>query len=158
MKHSRSIIAQCLIDYFDIYFIQTSFKASLLFALLFSFSISAEYYRDAKVLKVVDGDTVYVKYAEQTLKLRLLNIDAPELSQPYGNKSQFYLKSLIDSELIDIETTGQDRYKRFLTTIYFEGNNINKLMVERGLAWVYDDYVIDKTLYQHQRSAIKNKL
>ena len=130
----------------------------LISALIFSVNLFAESFKDVKVLRVIDGDTVYVKHSEKLLKLRLLNIDAPELNQPYGNKSHTYLKSLIDSELIDIETTGQDRYKRLLSTIYFEGNNINKMMVEKGLAWVYDDYVIDRALYDDQRAAIKNKI
>ena len=130
----------------------------LISAFVFSVNLFAEYYKDLKVLRVIDGDTVYVKHSEKLLKLRLLNIDAPELKQPFGEESRRYLKSLIDSKLVDVNTLKQDRYGRVLSTIFFEGKNVNKLMVEKGLAWVYDDYVIDKSLYEDQMQARRNEV
>lgn len=130
----------------------------LISTLIFSVNLFAEYYKDVKVLRVIDGDTVYVKHSEKLLKLRLLNIDAPELKQPFGEESRTYLKSLIGSKLVDVNTLKKDRYERVLSTIFFEGKNVNKLMVEKGLAWVYDDYVIDKSLYEDQKHAKKNNI
>ncbi len=47
----------------------------------------------AKVIKVVDGDTVYLKHKEfGKLKVRLADIDAPEKNQPYGSESTNILK------------------------------------------------------------------
>ena len=45
-------------------------------------SLSAEY--EAVVLKVIDGDTIYIKSDDGRKKVRLRHIDAPELKQAYG--------------------------------------------------------------------------
>lgn len=57
-------------------------------ALLFvSFNLFAEY--PATVIRVIDGDTVVV-ITEQKKKtrIRLIDIDAPELGQPFAKKSR----------------------------------------------------------------------
>ena len=50
----------------------------------------------AKVIRVVDGDTIYLKNKEHgKLKIRLADIDAPEKDQPYGDEATNILKKMI---------------------------------------------------------------
>lgn len=48
-----------------------------------------------KVIRVLDGDTIEVLQEQQSVRVRLLNIDAPEKKQPFGRWSTNQLKSLL---------------------------------------------------------------
>ena len=41
-----------------------------------------------KVLKVSDGDTIWVLDTKEKVKVRLLGIDAPEIKQAFGEESR----------------------------------------------------------------------
>ena len=62
--------------------------------LLIPFTSFADQYR-AKVIKVIDGDTIWVKSKNKHIKIRLSYIDAPELKQVYGVRSKNFLSKLI---------------------------------------------------------------
>ena len=60
---------------------------SLAFAVLFVASSYASTL-DAPVVRVVDGDSLIVLADRQELRVRLREIDAPELKQPFGKRSR----------------------------------------------------------------------
>ena len=69
----------------------------------------------AKVIKVVDGDTVYLKHEEYgKLKIRLADIDAPEKDQPHGIDATKTLKKLIDKRSVKLKKVTVDRYNRIV--------------------------------------------
>ena len=48
-----------------------------------------------KVTKVIDGDTIYVRNEELGIvKIRLADIDTPEIKQPYGIQAKKVLKKI----------------------------------------------------------------
>ena len=57
---------------------------------------------------VIDGDTFKL---ETGVKVRLIGIDAPELSQPGGEESREYLAQLILNKGVTLETGYEDRDK-----------------------------------------------
>ena len=116
-----------------------------------------EYLENLKIKKVVDGDTVYVYSQGETLKVRLLEIDAPEMNQPYGKQAKQYLQELLIEGLVDLDISGTDIYKRKLGRLYWKELDINRLMVRSGYAWVYDRYVNDQTFYEDQSHAKNSK-
>ena len=64
------------------------------FIILFSLIITSSAFSgqfDAKVIKVIDGDTIWVKTENKHVKIRLSYIDAPELRQTFGVRSKNYL-------------------------------------------------------------------
>ena len=64
------------------------------FIILFSLIIASSAFSgqfDAKVIKVIDGDTIWVKTENKHVKIRLSYIDAPELRQTFGVRSKNYL-------------------------------------------------------------------
>jgi endonuclease YncB( thermonuclease family) len=126
---------------------------SLLSLLLVSHNLSSEYIEDLLVNKIIDGDTVYAEYNGKLHKIRLTEIDAPERDQLMGSESTAYLSNLLADGLIDAELEGKDAYGRDLGRIYDNGKDINRLMVSSGMAWVYDDYVTDKSFYDDQQIA-----
>ena len=126
---------------------------NLLIVLFISNLCSAEYLEDLQIKKVVDGDTVHIFHQDETYKVRLIEIDAPERNQPYGKESTKYLKSLLKEGSVNVDISGTDRYGRKLGRLYWKGRDINREMVTAGYAWVYDDYVTDRSFYKNQSEA-----
>lgn len=92
---------------------------------------------EAKVLAVMDGDTVFVKSGPFKAKLRLVNVDAPEKDQPYGKQSQESLQSLIGGKVIHVESKAVDKFGRTIALISIGDINVNEEQVRRGMAWAY---------------------
>jgi micrococcal nuclease len=126
---------------------------SLLAVLLISNFCFSEYLEKLVIKKVVDGDTVHLYHDDTIYKVRLIEIDAPERNQPFGKDSTDYLKRLLNEGKVDVEISGTDRYGRKLGRLYWKGRDINREMVIAGYAWVYDDYITDKSFYENQSKA-----
>lgn len=108
------------------------------------------------VTKVIDGDTIEVRQEKRNYKVRLSEIDAPEINQRFGTESKNFLASLILNKEIELIYITEDRYGRIVAKIYKDNKDINRSMVRSGLAWVYDYYVEDQSLYNDQNLAKKN--
>ena len=130
---------------------------SFSFLVFLSFDASSELIQDLKVEKIIDGDTVYATLEGKPYKLRLTEIDAPERDQPFGRQSKVFLRELLKDGEFDADISGKDQYRRYLARLYDNGVDINRKMVNEGMAWVYDFYVTDKTFYKNQLSAQKQK-
>ena len=129
-----------------------------LLALLVSGGLSSEYLENLKIKRVVDGDTVHVFSKGEVLKVRLVEIDTPEMDQPHGQEAKEHLENLLKDGYINLDISGTDIYKRKLGRIYWKEKDINRLMVKSGHAWVYDQYVTDQTFYEDQNYARSRKL
>ena len=95
----------------------------------------------AKVLRVVDGDTLDVRLDGAETKLRLLNIDAPETAHD-GDPAQCLAKAAKaklaelapNGATVRIENYGHDRFGRTLVGLYSErGELLNAQLVGAGL-------------------------
>ncbi len=97
---------------------------------------------DAKVVRVIDGDTLYVQPLNRDrIKIRMFGIDAPELRQRDGAKPGRYLAVRLAGNDVKIEPKGTDKYGRTLAIVYDKyGTDMNKEMIRLGLAWVYVKY------------------
>jgi micrococcal nuclease len=99
-----------------------------------------------KVIGVSDGDTLTILQDNQPVKLRLANVDAPEKSQPFGQKSRQSLSDLCWSRDAQYEAQDTDRYGRTVAVVTCGGVEVNRAQVERGMAWVYPKYNKDRAL------------
>ena len=105
-----------------------------------------------RVVGVADGDTVTVLDAQKVQhKIRLSGIDAPEKSQPFGNRSKESLSDLAFDKSVTVETDKRDRYGREVGKILVNGRDVNLIQVERGMAWHYK-------AYEREQSADDRKL
>lgn len=66
------------------------------------------------VIRVLDGDTLEILQARHPVRIRLVNIDAPEKKQPFGRWSMNQLKSLVANTPVTVTYTQTDRYGRIL--------------------------------------------
>jgi endonuclease YncB( thermonuclease family) len=93
-----------------------------------------------QVVAVQDGDTLTVLLDRRQMKVRLKDIDAPELGQPFGRSSRQSLSDLCFGKTAAIEVGGRDRYKRAIAQVTCAGTDANAEQVRRGLAWTYARY------------------
>jgi micrococcal nuclease len=98
-----------------------------------------------QVYRVVDGDTFIVKHGSVKLTIRLVGIDAPEIStsknrqgQPFSRQSTQHLSGLVLSKVVDVKSYGTDRNGRTLGEVFLlNGRNVNIEMIKAGLAECY---------------------
>src|SRR5438477_7671881 len=98
----------------------------------------------ANILKVVDGDTVWLEVKvgfDITIKdsFRLYGINAPEISTPEGRDAKEHLEQLLAPGLSFV-TTHKDRrekYGRYLGTLWVGQLNLNQQMITDGFATEY---------------------
>ena len=102
---------------------------------------------------VVDGDTIKGNIDSKRITIRLVEIDAPEMDQPFGVESKRFLEKLIENKKVTLIAQGKDRYGRTLGELFVNKDNINEKMVKSGFAWVYDRYVKSSLLYSYQDEA-----
>ena len=106
------------------------------------------------VVAIADGDTLTVLSEDfQQVKVRLAEIDAPEKRQAFGTRSRQSLSELCHEKRAEVRVTDVDRYKRIVGRVSCGGVDANAAQVRRGMAWVYDRYAKDKTLYRLQDEA-----
>jgi micrococcal nuclease len=89
----------------------------------------------AKVIVVMDGDTVMVLRDGAKIKIRLANIDAPEKDQPFGKQARDSLQELIGKKQIQVDSQAVDKYGRTVGLIMADGLDVNQEQVRRGMAW-----------------------
>ena len=109
---------------------------------------------NALVVGITDGDTIKVlKDDKEQIKVRLVEIDAPEKKQAFGNRSRQTLSDYCFNKIATLTDKGQDRYGRTLAHVNCNGVDVNAELVKVGMAWVYDRYVTDRSLYALQDAA-----
>ena len=103
-----------------------------------------------KVVHIADGDTLTILVGQERLKIRLAEIDAPEKAQPYGNKAKKALGELAFGKQARVVEVDRDRYGRIVGRVYVGTLDVNAALVRLGVAWVYDRYATDQSLYRLQ--------
>jgi micrococcal nuclease len=109
---------------------------------------------------VVDGDTIEASSPalSSSERFRLVEIDAPEAAQPYGQEAEFALTTMLDCAPLRAVEHGRDHYGRILATVYCGDSNINLNMVEIGAAWAYRKYMRDETYLKAEIGAREKHL
>lgn len=124
----------------------------LSFILTITMAHAAEY--RGLVVSVHDGDTITILIdSQQQEKIRLNEIDAPELSQPYGRSAKQALSALIYRKTVTVNVDGVDQYGRTLGRVYLDKTDVNAELVRLGAAWVYRRYSHDQNLIELEAEA-----
>lgn len=102
-----------------------------------------------KIVKVIDGDTVKVwhnsvpKGLEET-NIRLAGLDTPEIRGKCEREKilaleakQFIEDTLISSNKVAYDVIGRGKYGRYLVVLHVGDVNVNKALIDKGLAYEY---------------------
>ena len=119
---------------------------------------------NGKVVGISDGDTLTLLVPDgaryRQIKVRLAEIDTPESAQPYGTRAKQALSDLVFNKQARVIEQDKDRYGRVVGRVYVGNLDVNAEMVRLGTAWVYRQYVRDRSLYtlEDQAKAAKRGL
>lgn len=92
------------------------------------------------VLRVWDGDTVRIGFGRSSERVRLTNIDAPEIEGQCkaeierARLAQARLAELLRGREVAIVREGVDRHGRTLATLQVAGVDVGAVLVAEGLA------------------------
>lgn len=100
----------------------------------------------ARLARVIDGDTLVVRVDSQQVRLQLRRIDAPERGQDHFRESTNMLHGLLSGRDLDCQIGEADRYQRLLSSIRVDGLDVELELLRLGGAWVYPDYRQDEAL------------
>lgn len=132
------------------------YLTTILLVLLCHFVCAQEL--SGRVVGIADGDTFTFLTAEnRQIKVRLAEIDTPEKAQPYGTRAKQALSDLIFGKEVRVMEADMDRYGRLVGHVYVGNIHVNRRMVQEGMAWVYRQYMHDKSLLLDEQQARASK-
>lgn len=104
----------------------------------------ADYWRRAWVQRVVDGDTYYLRmdlgfHVGMTIPLRLLGVDAPEVSTPEGRTARDEVRAMLEGRAVVVQTKKDTQsFARWVGSVLFYENgawtNLAGWLIEHRLA------------------------
>lgn len=98
-----------------------------------------------RVVGVSDGDTFTCLYQKNkqksSVKVRMLNIDAPEKGQAYSMIAKGALSAAIYHKHVVLRAKEKDKYGRILALVFVGDTNVNEYMIKNGYAWAYTKYL-----------------
>ncbi len=126
----------------------------------------------ARVIRVIDGDTIEVSLGGKKETVRLVGIDSPEVLderkpvQCFGEEASSKTKEVLNGKEIILEpdpTQGdRDEYGRLLRYVLLNGLNFNKFMISEGYAQEYtfknNAYKYQEEFVQAERKARENEM
>ncbi|HQF87708.1 MAG TPA: thermonuclease family protein [Acidobacteriota bacterium] len=115
-----------------------------------------------RVVAVGDGDTIDVLADEapadagrpddrsrerRPVRVRLVEIDCPELGQPFGRKARQAASALCFGRTVRVDGTGVDTFGRVLGIVTLaDGRSLNEELIRLGYAWWFRRYSRSETL------------
>jgi micrococcal nuclease len=97
----------------------------------------------ARVIRVVDGDTIKVSLAGgRTERVRYIGVDTPESVKPgtpvqcFAKRASHFNASLVDGRAVTLRMDAEerDRYGRLLAYVYAGDRFVNRELVAKGYA------------------------
>jgi endonuclease YncB( thermonuclease family) len=123
----------------------------------FSSPCSADTF-EAKVVSVIDGDTLTVMHNGEKEKVILYGVDCPEMAQEFGSEARQFTDQCCYQKLVRLENHGKDGHGRTIADITLsDGTNLGQTLVARGLAWWSDKYAPNDTTLKNLFIAAKGE-
>ena len=104
---------------------------------------------NAKVIRVLDGDTIEVLHNNHPERIRLSGIDCPEKGQAFGKRAKQAASELVYGKEVTLQIHGKDKYKRTLANLVLsDGTIVNQQLVKDGWCWWYRKYAPGDTVLE----------
>ncbi|MDH6358948.1 thermonuclease family protein [Parabacteroides sp. PF5-9] len=121
--------------------------------------VPAETIVSGKVVRVSDGDTFTILTEEKKqVRIRIYGIDAPEIKQPFSEKSREFLADMIAGKEVAVIYQGTDNYERVIGKVKV-GNipDVGLEMLKAGFAWHYSYFDNTQSYIMAESRAKANK-
>lgn len=109
------------------------------------------------VIGIADGDTLTARCEQAggavNVSVRLAEIDAPERGQAFGTRSRQHLAETCHRMPAILHVVTRDRFNRTVARVDCAGTDASAAQVAAGMAWVFDRYASDQSLYELQDQA-----
>ena len=95
---------------------------------------TVHYEKSGECLRVIDGDTIWVYGVGN---VRLVQVDAPEKNQAGFSEAKKFVEDSCLSKTVYLDIDDRepkDDYDRALAIVYADGKNINRELLNKGLA------------------------
>jgi len=113
--------------------------------------------KSARVERVQDGDSCILSAPGRGMvRIRLYGIDAPELSQEYGEQAKAALASLVEGKGVRYVQKDVDPYDRIVALLYVDGVEANLEMIRKGAAWYNDKFAPHDTYLKEAEQAARS--
>ncbi len=118
---------------------------------------------NARLVRVVDGDTIDVTISGQTKRVRYIGVDTPEYYEPYYLEAKAFNRGLVENKSLVLikDVSETDRYGRLLRYVLAQGVFVNFELVRRGYATAATyppDVACSKTFVAAQQAAREERL
>lgn len=101
--------------------------------------LAPEKTHEGVVVRIVDGDTLYMDGVET--RIRLWGLDAPEKGATGGNRATRTLREIAHGERLSCREVDTDRYGRIVGQCFLaDGRDVTALMIESGAEREYLRY------------------
>jgi len=92
----------------------------------------------ARVVSVIDGDTIEVDIGGNPFRIRYIGIDTPEQGQTGYDVATLVNAKLVSGRIVELEkdVSETDRYGRLLRYVWVKEGMVNAILVESGFAQV----------------------
>ncbi len=94
----------------------------------------------ARVMHVVDGDSLEVSHQGKKLRVRLWGIDSPEWQQKFSHQAKAFTSNRIHGQWVELQPKAWDKYGRLVAVVKVGGQTLNEELLREGLAWVHIYY------------------
>jgi len=99
----------------------------------------------ARVMKVVDGDTIKMLDRDfQSVLIQLNGVDAPELPQEFGEQARDALAKRLEDKVVRVVVAERDELNRIAGEVFDGNESINVWVIEQGHGWYNHKYDTDE--------------
>ena len=90
----------------------------------------------ARVVHVVDGDTIRVEINGQEIPVRYIGVNTPERDEPCYTEATNFNRSLVEGRVVSLvrDQSDTDRYDRLLRYVYVGNTFVNEELAAEGYA------------------------
>lgn len=114
-----------------------------------------------KVIEVNEGDLITVSNLNRPVRVRLLGVDAPELTQPFGDVAKQHLSDLVLDKVVMVQYAGYTTDYSLMARVTLGDRDICAQMIRDGAAWFDPKGPVftpaDREIYSQSEAAARSE-
>jgi endonuclease YncB( thermonuclease family) len=121
--------------------------------IIFLFPVLSHAEWQARVVHVLDGDTLITSRGGRGEIIRLFGIDCPEREQAFGPEAASFTSGMVTGKLIRVIPVKVKESTYELCKVYVGDKLLNEEILAAGYAWLYKEYSTNEEWAQLEQTA-----